>query len=336
MKVDTGLGITFDADVDGVEAAEASGYDAAWLPETNHDPLLMAAAAGRTTERIQIGTSILVAFARSPMTTAVAANDLQLYTRGRFLLGLGSQISAHITRRFSMPWSDPAKRMREYIAAVRAIWRTWETGDPLDFRGDYYSHTLMTPMFDPGPNRYGNPPILLAGVGPQMTRVAGEIADGFLAHAFTTPRYFREVTVAGLAEGRKAAGRTLDGFEISGFPFVVTGATEEAMARTAKACRKQLAFYASTPAYRGVLELHGWGDLGVELTALSKQGEWDTMGTLIDDAVLNEFAIVAEPDRVADVLLERYGDLFTRLTPYPLGPSAPEIWEPIIRKLQAA
>lgn len=336
MKVDIGLGITLDADVESIQAAEASGYDVAWLPETNHDPLLTAAAAGRATQRIGIGTSILVAFARSPMTTAVAANDLQFYTGGRFLLGLGSQIQAHITRRFSMPWSDPAKRMREYIAAVRAIWATWETGDPLDFQGDYYTHTLMTPMFSPGPNQYGNPPVLLAGVGPQMTRVAGEVADGFMAHSFTTPRYFREVTRAGLADGRAASGRTLDGFEINGFPFVVTGLTEEAMTTTARAARKQIAFYASTPAYRAVLELHGWGDLGVELTALSKQGEWDTMATLIDDQILDAFAIVAEPAEVADRLLERYGDLFTRMTPYPLGPQPAELWEPIVRKLQTA
>lgn len=336
MKVDIGLGITIEPDVAAIRTAEVTGYDAAWLPETNHDPLLTLAAAGPATQHIGLGTSVLVAFARSPMTTAVAANDLQLYSQGRFLLGLGSQIQSHITRRFSMPWSDPAKRMKEYLAAVRAIWTAWATGDKLDFQGDYYTHTLMTPMFDPGPNPHGNPPILLAGVGPQMTQVAGEAADGFMVHAFTTERYFREVTLPRLTEGRAAAGRSLAGYEISGFPLIVTGLTEEAMATAARAARKQLAFYGSTPAYRGVLDLHGWGDLGVELTALSKQDQWDAMVDLIDDELLDTFAVVAEPDRVAEQLLARYGDLFTRLTPYPLGTQPPELWEPIVRRLQAA
>ena len=336
MKVDIGLGITVEADVESIRAAEATGYDVAWLPETNHDPLLTIAAAAPVTEHIGLGTSILVAFARSPMTTAVAANDLQLYSGGRFLLGLGSQVKAHITQRFSMPWSDPAKRMTEYIAAVRAIWTAWATGEKLDFQGDYYTHTVMTPIFDPGPNPHGNPPILLAGVGPQMTRAAGEVADGFMVHGFTTERYFREVTLPGLTEGRAAAGASMDGFEVSGFPFIVTGLTEETMAEAARVARKQLAFYGSTPAYRTVLELHGWGDVGIELTARSKQGEWDTMGDLIDDQMLDTFAIVAEPDQVAEKLLARYGDLFTRLTPYPLGKQPAELWEPIIRKLQTA
>ncbi len=336
MKVDIGLGITVDADVESIRAAEVTGYDVAWLPETSHDPLLTLAAAAPATDRIGLGTSVLVAFARSPMTTAVAANDLQLYSGGRFLLGLGSQIQTHITRRFSMPWSDPAKRMKEYIAAVRAIWHAWATGEKLDFQGDYYTHTVMTPMFDPGPNPHGNPPILLAGVGPQMTRVAGEVADGFMVHGFTTERYVREVTLPRLTEGRATGGAPMAGFEISGFPFIVTGLTEEAMAKAARSARKQLAFYASTPAYRGVLELHGWGDVGAKLTDMSKDGQWDAMSDLIDDQMLDTFAIVAEPDRVAGKLLERYGDLFTRLTPYPLGTQPPELWEPIVRELQAA
>jgi probable F420-dependent oxidoreductase len=336
MKVDIGLGITFDPDVAAIRGAETTGYDAAWLPETNHDPLLTLAAAAPVTQHIGLGTSVLVAFARSPMTTAIAANDLQRYSEGRFLLGLGSQVQAHITRRFSMPWSDPAKRMTEYIAAVRAIWTAWATGDKLDFQGDYYTHTLMTPMFDPGPNPHGNPPILLAGVGPQMTQAAGEAADGFMVHPFTTERYLREVTLPRLTEGLAAAGRSLDGYEISGLPFIVTGLTEGAMAAAARAARKQLAFYGSTPAYRTVLDLHGWGDLGIELTTLSKQDRWSAMPDLIDDQLLDTVAVVAEPDQVADKVLARYGDLFTRLTPYPLGEQPPELWGPIIRRLHAA
>ena len=195
MKVD----ITADADPRTFAArareAEADGYDGLWLGETAHDPLTGCALAGQATSRISVGTGIAVAFARSPMTLAVTANDLQLTTQGRFLLGLGSQVKAHITRRFSMPWSRPAPRMREFVLAMRAIWRSWQDGEPLNFTGEFYSHTLMTPFFDPGPNPYGPPRVFLAGVGDAMTRIAGEVADGFLCHGFTTERYLRDVTL---------------------------------------------------------------------------------------------------------------------------------------------
>src|SRR5581483_7115949 len=319
VRVDIGLDFSAGADVPAAIAAERAGYDGLWLVEGRHDPLISLGMIAAQTGRIQLGTAILLAFARNPMTTAVAANDLQLYSGGRFLLGLGSQVKAHITRRFSMPWSEPARRMEEYIQAVRAIWSAWESGQRLDFQGEFYSHTLMTPMFDPGPNPHGNPPILLAGLGPRMTRVAGAVADGFLPHPFSTERYLREVTIPALVAARAAAGKDLAGFEISAMPFIVTGATEEAMSAAATAARAQLAFYASTPAYRPVLELHGWAALGEELTALSKTGRWEEMGRHIDDSVLDAFAIVAEPQAVPELLLDRYGDVFTRITPYPLG-----------------
>jgi probable F420-dependent oxidoreductase len=316
--------------------AERSGYDAAWLSEITHDPFPVLAVAATRTERIQLGTAIAVAFARNPMSLAVLANDLQLYSGGRFVLGVGSQIKPHITKRFSMPWSAPAERMREYLLAVRAIWSTWAGGEPLRFVGEHYTHTLMTPFFNPGPNPHGNPPIVLAGVGPRMTRVAGEVADGFFVHGFTTERYLREATLPALLEGRKAAGRDdLDGFEISGLPLVVTGDTDEQRAAADAAVRKQIAFYGSTPAYRPVLEAHGWGELGDELNVLSKRGEWAEMGRRIDDDMLDAFAVVASPDTVAERLLARYGDVFTRLgfyAPYPLPDG---FWEPIMRQVQA-
>lgn len=226
MRIDTPLSVTTaSADTRPAAAeAERAGYAGVWTSEVRHDPFIAVALAASVTERIELGTAIALAFARSPMTTAMQANDLQMLSQGRLLLGLGSQIRAHITRRFSMPWSHPAPRMREYILAMRAIWECWNNGSKLDFRGDFYSHTLMTPFFNPGPNPYGAPRVLLAGVGAAMTRVAGEVADGFLCHGFTTERYLREVTLPAL-------GRTGAGFEVSGSPLVVTGRTADLLER---------------------------------------------------------------------------------------------------------
>lgn len=314
MKIDTQVSRTTAADSRPAAAeAERAGYAAVWTSEVQHDPFIAVALAATATERVELGTAIALAFARSPMTTAVQANDLQLLSRGRLMLGLGSQIKAHIIRRFSMPWSHPAARMREYILALRAIWDCWHDGAKLDFRGDFYSHTLMTPFFNPGPNPYGAPRVLLAGVGDAMTRVAGEVADGFLCHGFTTERYLRMVTLPALAQGREG---DLAGFEVAGSPLVVTGRTEEEMNEARRAVREQIAFYGSTPAYRPVLERHGWGALSGELHAMSRQGKWQQMGTLIDDQVLDAFAVTAEPGQVAAEPLRRYGDIMTRMTLY--------------------
>lgn len=336
MKVDLTLqGAPGDWDL--AQDGERRGYDGVWLPETTHDPFNLLSVAANLTERVMLGTSIAVAFARNPMSLATTANDLQLYSKGRFVLGVGSQIRAHITKRFSMPWSAPAERMHEYLRAVRAIWRTWETGEPLRFVGDFYTHTLMTPMFNPGPNPYGNPPIVLAGVGPKMTEVAGELADGYFVHAFTTARYVREVTVPTLLAGRRKAGKTdLSGYEFVGIPFVVTGDTAEQVAAADTATRKQIAFYASTPAYRTVLELHGWGELGEELNVMSKRGEWDEMGRRIPDEILAEFAVVASPKDVAGEIHRRFGDVFTRASIYPTYSMPEGFWEPIVRELREA
>jgi probable F420-dependent oxidoreductase len=312
MKVDTGIGgLTGVAGM--AQMAEAVGYDGVWSAETSHDPFFPLLLGAEHTERIELGTAIAVAFARNPMTLASTAWDLQAFSEGRFILGLGSQIKPHITKRFSMEWSHPAPRMREMVLAIRAIWDCWTNGTKLDFRGDFYTHTLMTPFFNPGPNPHGDAKIFIAGVGPLMTKVAGEVCDGFLVHPFTTDSYLRDVTVPALEEGMAISGRQRDDFEISLTAFVVSGDTEEDMAKAADAARSQLAFYGSTPAYRGVLEHHGWGDLQTELNALSKQGDWTTMATLIDDDVLNTFAVVAEPDKVGDGLVERFGSVLDRV-----------------------
>ena len=336
MKVDGGLGGSLGHAAEGARAAEAAGYDGIWSAETSHDPFFPLLLAADATERVELGTGIAVAFARNPMNLAQIAYDLQAHSGGRFILGLGSQIKPHITKRFSMEWSHPAPRMRELILAMRAIWDCWNNGTKLDFRGDFYTHTLMTPFFDPGPNPFGTPKVFLAGVGELMTEVAGETCDGFLCHGFTTERYLREVTIPALERGLARAGRTLADLEISGPMFVVTGTTEEQMAESAKGTRRQIAFYGSTPAYRPVLELHGWGDLQTELNAMSKQGEWVAMGDLIDDEMLRTFAVVAEPDQLAAGLRERYGDVVDRISFYAPYQSDPDTWLPVLEALKAA
>nr|WP_322749639.1 MULTISPECIES: LLM class F420-dependent oxidoreductase [unclassified Frankia] len=336
VKVDAGGILNPTGAAALAQDAQARGYDGLWLGETAHDPLIGVALAAAGTDRIQVGTSIAVAFARSPMNLAMAANDLQLASGGRFLLGLGTQIKPHITRRFSMPWSRPAARMRELVLAIRAIWDCWNDGAELNFRGEFYTHTLMTPFFNPGPNPHGRPPVLLAGVGELMTKVAGEVADGFLCHPFTTERFLREVTLPALTTGRESADGTLDGFTIAGAPFVVTGHDEQALADAARGTRKQIAFYASTPAYRPVLEVHGWGSLQEQLNLLSKRGAWDEMGDLIDDDVLNAFAVVGEPDDIAPELRRRYGDVMTRVTLNTPYTSDEKLWPDIVAALQVS
>jgi probable F420-dependent oxidoreductase len=239
------------------------------------------------------------------------------------MLGLGSQIKPHITKRFSMPWSHPAPRMRELILAIRAIWATWDTGEKLDFRGEFYTHTLMTPFFVPEKNPYGHPKILLAAVGELMTEVAGEVGDGLLVHGFSTERYIREVTLPALERGAAKAGKSRADLTVSYPGFVVTGATEADVAAATQAVRQQIAFYGSTPAYRPVLALHGWGDLQTELNTLSKRGEWVKMGELIDDDVLDAFAVVCPIGDVATQVKARFGDVIDRFsfyTPYKMDP----------------
>ena len=318
---------------------EAAGYSGLWSTETAHDPFLPLLLAAEHTTEIELGTSIAVAFARNPMTLANLGWDLQAYSSGRFVLGLGSQIKPHITKRFSMPWSHPAARMRELILAIRAIWDSWLNGTKLAFRGDFYTHTLMTPFFAPDPGElegFGVPKIFVAGVGQLMTEVAGEVCDGFLCHGFTTERYLREVTIPALERGRARAGKSLDGFEVAGPSFVVTGTDEHEMERAAEGTRQQIAFYGSTPAYRPVLELHGWGGPQDELNTLSKQGRWAEMGKLIDDETLSTFAVVGEPEQIAPELHRRYGDVVQRISFYAPYRSDPDRWRRVLDDLKAA
>ncbi|HUC36116.1 MAG TPA: LLM class F420-dependent oxidoreductase [Acidimicrobiales bacterium] len=316
MLVDGGIGLEATDAATTAKRAEEDGFDGLWCAETAHDPFVPLTLAAEHTERIQLGTAIAVAFARNPMTTAVVANDLQSYSKGRFILGLGSQIKPHITKRYSMPWSHPAARMREFVLAMRAIWDSWNEGTKLEFRGEFYTHTLMTPMFSPGPNPFGRPKVFCAAVGELMTEMVGEVTDGLLAHGFTTERYMREVTIPSLERGLAKSDRSLDELEISYPAMIATGGTEQETEAAELAVKGQIAFYGSTPAYRPVLDLHGWGDLQTDLNALSKKGEWLQMAQLIDDDVLGAFAVVAPPEKVAETLRSRFGDLVTRITFY--------------------
>jgi len=339
MKVDGGIGGNLAQAGSQAKELETAGYSGAWTAETSHDPFFPLLLAAEHTTTMELGTSIAVAFARNPMTLANIGWDLQAFSKGRFVLGLGSQIKPHITKRFSMEWSHPAARMREMILAIRAIWDTWENGTPLSFRGDFYTHTLMTPFFTPDRADlagFGVPKIFLAGVGELMTEAAGEVCDGFICHGFTTERYLREVTIPALARGRAKAGKTMEGFEIVGPSFVVTGTNETEMAAATTGTRQQIAFYGSTPAYRGVLDLHGWGGLQEELNTLSKLGKWAEMGNLITDEILDAFAVVGEPERVAPELHRRYGDVIQRISFYAPYKSDPDRWAQVLADLRAA
>ena len=315
MKVDSGLNsLNLHEVPQRAREIEEMGYDALITAETSHDPLFPLLLAAEHTERLQLMTSIVVAFARSPMTLAAQAHDLNSYSKGRLVLGLGSQIKPHITKRFSMPWSRPAARMREFILAMRAVWDCWYEELPLDFRGEFYKHTLMTPMFTPEDREHGAPKVVLAAVGPLMSRTAGEVADGLIAHAFTTSTYMKQVTLPAIQEGLERSGRSRDDFELIYPGFVVTGPDDETFEATKTAVCKQIAFYGSTPAYRPVLEAHGWGELQDELNFMSKRGEWDEMGTRITDEILEEFAIVGEPKEIVTKFKTRFDNLVDRTT----------------------
>ena len=315
-----------------VKALEEAGYSGLLSAETSHDPFLPLALAARDSERLELMTGIAVAFARSPLVLAHTAWDLQALSEGRFLLGLGSQIKP---KRFSMEWSAPAKRMQEMIEAIRAIWHSWQTGERLAFRGRFYRHTLMTPMFTPSPLKVPPPPILLAAVGPMMTRVAGRVADGFVSHSFQTAEYLKDVTLPNIHAGLADSGRGRDDFQISMPVFVVSGFRADDAAEQAAATRNQIAFYGSTPAYRPVLEHHGWGDAQSELNRLSKQGRWNDMGDVIDDSMLDAFAIVADPPDVPVRLAERFGGVLDRLQFY-AGIRDADRWAPILEEIKAA
>ena len=284
---------------------EDIGYDGGFSFEAKHDPFLPLAVAAEHTSTLRLGTGIAIAFARNPMNLANQGYDMQSISGGRFVLGLGSQVKPHIEKRFSSVWSHPAERMREIVLAIKAIWNCWEGKAPLDFKGRFYTHTIMIPAFNPGPNPYGTPPIFTGGFGPLMTAVAGEVADGFIAHPFSSRRSLLENTLPALEQGLAKSGRRRADIEVMCATLVVTADTAEAFAASKLAARKQLAFYGSTPAYLPTLACHGWEELHRELNRLSKAGRWDDMTGLIGDDMLAEIAVVGERREIAGKLRAR-------------------------------
>jgi probable F420-dependent oxidoreductase len=291
--------------------AEAFGFNTLWSTETLHNPFLPGALVAEHTERLNFGTAVAVSFARSPATMAYTAWDLAQVSQGRFILGLGTQVSAHIERRFGMPWPEsPMGKLREQIAAMRAIWHTWQTGAKLNYRGEYYKLTLMSPFFNPGPIEHPEIPIYIAGVNPGMARLAGEVANGFLVHPFHSPRYLGEVILPAIERGAKKTGRDQQAVSVSATVFVISNAEEREYAR------QQISFYASTPSYRPVMALHGWVEEGEALSALAARGKWAQMPEIISDDMLDEFATIAAQDELAQKLKKRYRGIAYRLTIY--------------------
>lgn len=310
MKVHSGLFANLKNIPDEIQRVESLGYSGAFSAEINNEPFYPLLLAAEHSKSIELASCIAVAFARNPMIVANLAHDLNEYCDGRFSIGLGSQIKAHITRRYSMPWSKPAARMREFVLAMRAIWDCWENGTQLDFNGEFYTHTLMNPMFTPKETHFGSPKVNVAGVGPLMTEVAGEVGDGLICHGFTTAKYIEEVTLPSLNKGLQKAGKQRSDVRIYAPVVVVSGDDEQTFNNNYNAMKFQLAFYASTPAYKRVLDLHGLDHLHKELLMLSKNNQWDDMSRLIDDDFIQHFAIVCEnPSDIPSVLQSRYGHL---------------------------
>jgi probable F420-dependent oxidoreductase len=293
-------------------AFEAQGHDGLYSFEGPHDPFFPLVLAAQATAKLELATGVAVAFARTPMLCAQIAQDLQRLSRGRFILGLGTQIRPHVEKRFGMPWSKPAARMREFVLAIRAIWRSWSSGERLDFRGEFYAHTLMTPMFSPGPNPFGDPRIFLAAVGPRMLEACGEVADGLFVHPLNTPAYLREVALPALERGLAAGGRKRSAFEIACQTIVCIGANDAQLARARAQARAQIAFYGSTPAYAGVLAHCGREALHPELNRMTKEGRWAEMAALVDDGLLDAIAVSGAPAEAGRRLRARNAGLAER------------------------
>jgi probable F420-dependent oxidoreductase len=329
MKFDAALPPFGLKDVPAIaKAAEAIGFDALWTQETQHDPFLPCALIAEHTTRLNFGTAIAVSFARSPANIAYTAWDLATQSNGRFILGLGTQVKAHIERRFGQPWPEsPVKKLREQIQVIRAFWDCWQNGTKLNFRGEYYKVTLMSPFFQPPPLPLGEGwgegviPIYIAGVNPGLAKLAGELCEGFHVHPFHSVRYLKEVILPSIEDGAHNTGGKRSGVAVSVTAFVATTPEEMNFARA------QVSFYASTPSYRPVMELHGWSDVAEKLSAHAAKGEWMEMPMLITDEMLTEFAVVTEDSKLADKLKKRYDGIADQLTLYtPFVPGERDEW----------
>ncbi len=317
---------------DIARAAEEVGFAALWTSETKHNPFLPLVLAAEHTQRIEMGTAVAIAFPRSPMVTAQIAWDLQQYSGGRLLLGLGTQVKAHIERRFGMPWEAPVAKLREYILALRAIWDAWQNRTRLNFRGKFYKHTLMTDFFDPGPIEHPHIPIYIAGVNPGLIRLAGELCEGFHVHPFHSVAYMKQVFLPALEEGLRKAGRRREDIQLASTVFVITGRNAGEQEAMREMVRQQLAFYASTPTYRVVLDVHGWGEVGERLSHLAARKRWDEMPALITDEMLAVYAVEAPWEELGAALRARYEGVLDRIALYyPFRPDERDRWRTLIK-----
>jgi probable F420-dependent oxidoreductase len=316
-------------------AAEV-GYDGFFTAETQYDPFLPLALASQAAPELEMGTAITVAFPRSPMVMAMTAWDLARMSHGRFMLGLGTQIRPHIIRRFSTVWDRPGPRLREYILSLRAIWDTWQNATPLSFDGEYYQFSLMTPFFNPGPISHPEIPVYIAGVGPHLSRLAGELCQGFHVHPFHTVRYLDEVVLPGITTGAEASGRALEDVARATSVFVMTGSTDSEIEQAMEPVRQQVSFYASTPSYQPVLAANDW-DFGDRLTAMSKRGQWAEMAGLVPDEAVLTVGVAAPIDRLGEAIRDRYGDRIQRVGFYTIGSALdmdPDALREVIRQLK--
>ncbi len=338
MKVDTGLMAASLNEVPRIAKQVAEvGFAGLWTAEAQHDPFLPLVLAAEHTEDVELGTAIAVAFPRSPMVFAQIGWDLQAFSQGRFILGLGTQVKAHNERRFGVKWEHPGPKLREMIQMIHAIWDCWQNGTRPSFEGRFYNFTLMTPFFNPGPIPYPKPKIFIAGVNEYMCRLAGELCDGFHIHPFHSIRYLDAVVVPNIGAGLAKAKRQRSQVELSTTAFVVTGRDGDELEAAKAPVRQQIAFYASTPAYVGVLEVHGWGDVGRKLTDLSKQGKWAEMANEITDEMLHEYAVIALRDDLVDRLKAKYTGYLDRLSFYlPFTASDVGFWREVIQALRTA
>jgi probable F420-dependent oxidoreductase len=315
MKVETGVPTNdLRAVPERARMLQRLGYDALVTPEMKNDPFLPLAVAAINTERVGLATTAAMAFPRSPMITALMAWDIQRASAGRFTLGLATQVKGHNERRYSAPWVGPAQpRMREYIGAVRAIWNNWQTGERLNYTGKYYTHTLMTPEFNPGPVEGGPPRITVTAVGPFMARLAGEVCDGIRMHGFCTAKYIQDVIWPALQIGAQRAGRDLRSIEVSGGGFIITGATQAEVEKNLEQARRRVSFYGSTRTYHGVFEAHGWTEIGPRLHEMSLKGQWDRMPAVVPDEVLEAFVVAGTYDEIVPRIKQRFGGICTRV-----------------------
>jgi probable F420-dependent oxidoreductase len=332
VKLDVGM---LTHDLKGIAAygrkVEALGFDCLWSSETQHDPFLPLAVAATTTARIKLGTSIAVAFPRSPMVLAHIAWDLQKASEGRFLLGLGTQVKGHNERRFSVKFESPGPKLREVVLALRAIWDTWQNGTKLDFKGTFYRFDLMTPFFNPGPIAHPKIPIYIAGVNQYICRIAGEVCDGLHVHPFNSVRYLREYVHPAVDEGLQKSGRSRLDFTYATSTFVVVGDTEQELAQNKQSVKQQIAFYASTRTYEPVLATHGWQDLVPHLHRKSVEGDWKGMADLITDEMVDTYAVTGSYDTIGRKIQERYAGLLDRTALY--QPYQPGLDDPRLPRL---